>query len=66
MRSFTEFTLSPKSSPFVSLRVTDGEGFRMTLRARFFALLRMTKKKAFSTACHNITPENTKMVDCLF
>jgi hypothetical protein len=32
MRSFTEFTLRQKGRPFVSLRVTDGEGFRMTLR----------------------------------
>ncbi len=37
MRSFTEFTLRQKGRPFVSLRVTDGEGFRMTLRVRFFA-----------------------------
>jgi hypothetical protein len=31
-RSFTEFTLGPRSRPFVSLRVTNGEGFRMTKR----------------------------------
>jgi hypothetical protein len=30
MRSFTEFTLSQKARPFASLRVTHGEGFRMT------------------------------------
>jgi len=30
MRFFTEFTLSLKIRPFVSLRVTGGEGFRMT------------------------------------
>jgi hypothetical protein len=29
-RFFTEFTLSLKIRPFVSLRVTGGEGFRMT------------------------------------
>jgi len=28
--SFTEFTLSQKARPFASLRVTHGEGFRMT------------------------------------
>jgi hypothetical protein len=47
MRSFTEFTLSPKSRPFVSLRVTNGEGFRRTLRVRFFPFVslrvRMTR-----------------------
>jgi len=46
MRSFTEFILSVRSRPFASLRVTNGEGFRMTLRVRFFALLRMTRKKS--------------------
>jgi hypothetical protein len=30
MRFFTEFTLSQKARPFASLRVTHGEGFRMT------------------------------------
>jgi hypothetical protein len=31
-RFFTEFTLSLRSRPFVSLRMTKGEGFRMTKR----------------------------------
>jgi hypothetical protein len=44
MRSFTEFTLSQKGRPFVSLRVTDGEGFRMTLRVRFFAEFTLSQK----------------------
>ena len=30
IRFFTEFTLSRKPRPFASLRVTHGEGFRMT------------------------------------
>ena len=44
MRSFTEFTLSQKGRPFVSLRVTDGEGFRMTLRVRFFTEFTLSQK----------------------
>jgi hypothetical protein len=40
-RFFTEFILSLKIRPFVSLRVTGGEGFRMTgevLRMTFLFL----------------------------
>ena len=46
MRSFTEFTLSQKARPFpfASLRVTDGEGFRMTLRVRFFTEFTLSQK----------------------
>jgi len=44
MRSFTEFTLSQKGRPFVSLRVTDGEGFRMTLRVTFFTEFTLSQK----------------------
>ena len=39
LRFFTEFILSLKIRPFVSLRVTEGEGFRMTGEG-----LRMTKR----------------------
>jgi len=40
-RFFTEFILSPKIRPFVSLRVTRGEGFRMT-----FSFLSFWRKRS--------------------
>jgi hypothetical protein len=64
-RFFTEFTLSRKPRPFALLRVTHGEGFRMTITSLMFevALESCAPKRNEGSSSRTILHSNPPTLD---